>query len=116
MICLVFKVITSSAKVIFLEYFLFACLCETVKEPSMLGSLIFLFCSHFTSFMPSQICFQYLFPVDSLSTNLDEDTESLQSCRTLCNSMDCDPPHCYVHRILQARILEWIAMPYSRGS
>ena len=70
MICFVFKVITSS-KVIFLEYFLFTCLYETVKEPNVLGSLIFLFCSHFTSFMPSQICFQYLFPVGSLSTHLD---------------------------------------------
>ena len=30
--------------------------------------------------------------------------------------MDCSPPGCSVHRILQARILEWIATPFSRGS
>ena len=39
-----------------------------------------------------------------------------QSCPTLCNSMDCSPPGFPVHGILQARILEWIAMPSSRGS
>ena len=34
-----------------------------------------------------------------------------QSCPTLCNLMDC-----IVHGILQARILEWVAFPFSRGS
>ena len=33
-----------------------------------------------------------------------------------CNSMDCSPPDSSVPRILQARILEWVAMPSSRGS
>ena len=37
----------------------------------------------------------------------------LQSCPTLCNPMDCSPPGSSVHGILQARILEWIAMPSS---
>ena len=40
----------------------------------------------------------------------------LQSCPTFCNPMDCSPPGSSVHGILQARILEWIAMPSSRGS
>ena len=39
----------------------------------------------------------------------------LQSCLTLCTPMDCRPPNCSVHGILQARILQWFAMP-SRGS
>ena len=39
-----------------------------------------------------------------------------QSCLTLCNSMDCNPPGSSVHGILQARTLEWVAMPSSRGS
>ena len=39
-----------------------------------------------------------------------------QSCQTLCNPMDCSPPSSSVHRILQARILEWVARPSSRGS
>ena len=34
----------------------------------------------------------------------------------LCNPMDCGPPGSSVHGILQARILEWVAMPSSRGS
>ena len=36
----------------------------------------------------------------------------------LCDTqpMDCSPPHSSVHGILQARILEWVAMPFSRGS
>ena len=41
---------------------------------------------------------------------------SAQSCLTLCNPMDCSLPGFSVHRILQARILEWVAMPSSRGS
>ena len=38
-----------------------------------------------------------------------------QSCPTLCNPMDCSPPGSSVHGILQARILEWVAIPFSRG-
>ena len=41
--------------------------------------------------------------------------KSSQSCPTLCNPMDCSPPGFSVHETLQARILEWIAMPSSRG-
>ena len=40
----------------------------------------------------------------------------LQSCPTLCNPMDCSLPGSSVHGILQARKLEWVAIPYSRGS
>ena len=38
-----------------------------------------------------------------------------QLCLTLCNSMDCSPPGSSVHGLLQARILEWVAIPFSRG-
>ena len=40
----------------------------------------------------------------------------LQSYSTLYDSMDCSPPGPSVHGILQARTLEWVAMPSSRGS
>ena len=43
-------------------------------------------------------------------------TKSLQLCPTLCDPMDCSPPDSSVHGILQARILEWVAMASSRGS
>ena len=39
-----------------------------------------------------------------------------QSCLTFCSSMDCSPPGSSVLGILQARILEWVAVPFSRGS
>ena len=42
--------------------------------------------------------------------------KSLQSCPTLCNPMDCHPQGSSVHGILQARILEWVALTSSRGS
>ena len=40
----------------------------------------------------------------------------LQLCPTLCDPMDFSPPSSLVHGILQARILEWVAMPSSRGT
>ena len=40
----------------------------------------------------------------------------LQSCLTLCEPVNCSPLDSFVHGILQARILEWAAMPSSRGS
>ena len=42
--------------------------------------------------------------------------KSLQSCTTLCNPMDCSPPVSLVHGVLQARILEWVAISSYRGS
>ena len=42
---------------------------------------------------------------------LNNAAKSLQSCLTLCDPMDCSPPGSSVHGILQARILEWVAIP-----
>ena len=42
--------------------------------------------------------------------------KSLQSCLTLCDPMDCSPAGSSVHAILQARILERVSMPSSKGS
>ena len=39
-----------------------------------------------------------------------------QSYLILCDPMDCSPPGFSVHGILQARVLEWVAIPFSRGS
>ena len=39
-----------------------------------------------------------------------------QSCPALCDSTDCSTAGSSVHGILQARILEWVALPFSRGS
>ena len=43
-------------------------------------------------------------------------SKSLQSCPTLCDPMDYSPPDSSAHGILQARVLEWVAKPSSRGS
>ena len=42
--------------------------------------------------------------------------KSFQSCPTFCNPMDSSLPGSSVQEILQARILEWVDMPFSRGS
>ena len=39
-----------------------------------------------------------------------------QSCPTLCDPTNCSPPGFSVHGILQTRILEWVAIPFSRGT
>ena len=41
--------------------------------------------------------------------------KSLQACPTICDPMDCSLPGSFVHRILQAGILDWVAWPSSRG-
>ena len=46
----------------------------------------------------------------------ENESEVTQSSLTLCDPMDCSPPGYSVHRILQARILEWVAISFSRGS
>ena len=43
-------------------------------------------------------------------------SEGAQSCPMLCDPMDCSPPGASIHGTFQARILEWVAMPSSRGS
>ena len=43
-------------------------------------------------------------------------SEVTQLCLTLCDPMDCSLSGSSVHRILQARILEWVAISFSRGS
>ena len=45
-----------------------------------------------------------------------EQSEVAQSRLTPCNPMDCSPPGSSIHGIFQARILEWVATSFSRGS
>ena len=53
---------------------------------------------------------------DVLHKVLNCTSEVAQSCPTLCDPGDCSPPGSSVHGILQARILEWVAISFSRGS
>ena len=45
-----------------------------------------------------------------------KESQVAQSCPTLCNPVDCSLPGSSVHAIFQARILEWVAVSFSRGS
>ena len=44
------------------------------------------------------------------------ESEVAQSCPTLCDPVDYSPPGSSVHGILQARVLEWVAISFSRAS
>ena len=44
------------------------------------------------------------------------ESEVAQSCPTLCDPVDCSLPGSSIHGILQARVLEWVAISFSRGS
>ena len=46
----------------------------------------------------------------------ENESEVAQSCPTLCDPMDCSLPGSSLHGILQARVLEWVAISFSRGS
>ena len=54
--------------------------------------------------------------LSSLKVKVKSESEVAQSCPTLCDPMDSSPPGSSVHGILQARILEWVAISFSRGS
>ena len=43
-----------------------------------------------------------------------KESEVAQSCPTLCNPKDCSLPGSSVHGIFQARVLEWVAISFSR--
>ena len=64
----------------------------------------------FKSFVIDVVCFAL--PFDTL---ISRSMLVAQSCLTLCDPMDCSPPGSSVHGILQARTLEWVAIPLSRG-
>ena len=49
-------------------------------------------------------------------TNVVKESEVTQSCPTLCYPMDCSLPGSSVHEIFQPRVLEWVAISFSRGS
>ncbi|XP_070336163.1 RING finger protein 32 isoform X2 [Odocoileus virginianus] len=49
----------------------------------------------------------------SFSSHLIKEREVAQSCPTLCDPRDCSPPGSCVHGVLQARVLEWVAISFS---
>ena len=62
-----------------------------------------------------------MFPPDVITIVLiklwhESESEVAQSCLTLYNPMDCSLPGSFVHGIFQARVLEWVAISFSKGS
>ena len=51
-----------------------------------------------------------------LTNYTESESEVAQSCRTLCDPTDCSLPGSPVHGIFQTRVLEWVAISFSRGS
>ena len=73
--------------------------------------------NHFKSCVDGQLdCFHYSAISNEASTYILVclSAQSLQSCPTLCNPMDCNLSAFSVHGILQGRILKWVAMLSSR--
>ena len=58
--------------------------------------------------------YDYYYAAALISTEVK--SEVAQSCPTLCDPMDCSLPGFSVHGIFQARILEWVAISFSRKS
>ena len=52
----------------------------------------------------------------AIPKNAQSESEVFQSCLNLCDSMDCSLPGSSIHGILQARVLEWVAISFSKGS
>ena len=53
--------------------------------------------------------------LERLTDDFTKESEVAQSCPTLCNPLDCSLPCSSVHGIFQARVLEWVAISFSRG-
>ena len=58
----------------------------------------------------------YFYELQKLEEGLCCCCSDVQSCLTLCDLMDCSPPGSFFHGISQARILEQVAISYSKGS
>ena len=84
------------------------------------------FCLQVYLFLPKTIFYQRVVALQGCVSALQQSesvvhtcvcmcAKSLQPCLTLCDPMDCSPPGSSVHGILQARTLEWAAMPSPKG-
>ena len=106
-----------SSQKLSLSLFTWIKLCYTKKKKYVLWSqknLISSFASHYLCELRQifeLLWIQFLFGGNSGKVKV----LISQSCPTLCHPMDCSPPGSSVHRILQARILEWVAISFSRG-
>ena len=82
----------------------------SARIPEMSGFVFFSF--FFACFLSCIISALF----DPLTPQRKKESEGTQSCPTLCEPLDCSPPGSSVHGIFQARVLEWVAISFSRGS
>ena len=75
----------------------------------------FIYFSHISEIMHYLSCSVWLISL-SVILSAAAAAKSLQLYPTLCHPAGCSPPGSSVHGILQARMLEWVPMPSSRGS
>ena len=62
------------------------------------------------------MCKIFLNVIFCMESESESENEVAQSCPTLCDPMDCSLPGSSIHGILQATVLEWVAISCSRGS
>ena len=89
---------------------------ETSRMEGGVGKKIFFVCGFRLVRYIHKMCIYNFGSVFSTNDLMCMRAQLLQSCLTLCDPMDWGPPGSSVHGILQTRILEWVAMPCTRGS
>ena len=99
---------------IFLDYFPNRLLQDV--EYSSLYSTLSLCCLSVLCSLYLLISFSFVHPSFPFPFGNHSQSQVSQSCPTLCNPVDCSLPGSSIHGILQARILEWVAISFSRGS
>ena len=89
--------------------------CYTSLELLGLSFLLPWLFLHFLAFiLKSKIIFHL--PCFKFNMKVKSESEVAQSCPTLCDPMDGSLPGSSIHGVFQARILEWFAISFSRGS
>ena len=63
-----------------------------------------------------EMSFEILYTFFLMFLSCESESEVTQSSLTLCDPMDCSPPGSSIHGILQAKILEWVVISFSKGS
>ena len=101
---------------------------ETADSPGLVSRLCYLLCDHKQDILPHLslrlsinkvgivLLAPLLAPITARVFAVPCHAKSLQSCPILCDPTDCSPPGFSVREIVQARILEWVAISSSRGS
>ena len=85
---------------------------------TILSSLIYSFHSNLNTYYAENILLgiiKYKYVFSLCLGHYESESEVTQLCLTLCNPMECSQSGSSVHGIFQARILEWVAISFSRG-